>query len=92
MGSKLYGRVFVMVWTESSQRAFWIAKDAKLFHVDNEDSDQTARIRGLIWVFVGRVYQKVWFLWRAVYKECLLGVFRLSENGKKCIYGGKREK
>ena len=35
---------------------------AKFLHADNEDSDQTARMRRLIWVFVGRIYQKVRFI------------------------------
>ena len=35
-----------------------IAMDAKILHVDNEDSDPTARMRKLIWVFVGRTCQK----------------------------------
>ena len=38
----------------------WIAKDEKL-HADNEDSDLTARMRRLIWVFVGSTCQKVLF-------------------------------
>ena len=43
--------------------AFWIAKDAKFPQADNEESDQTVRMRKLIWVFVGRtVCQKVRFL------------------------------
>ena len=32
------------VWSESSLGAFWIAKDAKFLHADNEDSDQSAHI------------------------------------------------
>ena len=32
-----------------------IAKDAKFLHADNEDSDQTARMRKLIRVFVERI-------------------------------------
>ena len=43
------------VWSESSLDAFWIAKDAKFLHADNSDSDQTARMRSLIWDFVGRM-------------------------------------
>ena len=31
-----------------------IAKDAKCFHADKEDTDQIARMQKLIWVFVGR--------------------------------------
>ena len=49
------------VWSESSLSAFWITKDAKFLYVDNEDSNQTARMRRLIWVFVGRTYKKVRF-------------------------------
>ena len=36
----------------------WITKDAKLLHTDNEASDQTVRMRRLIWVFVGRTCHK----------------------------------
>ena len=39
-----------------------LAKDAKFLHVDNEDSNQTALLRSLIRVFVGRKRQKVRFL------------------------------
>ena len=47
------------VWSEPSLGAFWIAKDSKFRHADNEDSDQIARMRRLIWVFVGGACQKV---------------------------------
>ena len=47
------------VWSESSLDAFWIAKVAKFPHADIEDSDQTVGMRRLIWVFVGRTWQKV---------------------------------
>ena len=50
------------VWSESSLGAFWIAKDGMFLQVDNEDSDQTARMQRLISVFIGRTYQKVCFL------------------------------
>ena len=39
-------------WPEQSLHAFWIVKDAKFLRADNKDSDQTARIHRLIWVFV----------------------------------------
>ena len=42
------------VWSESSLSGFWIANDATLIHADNEDPDQTARMRRLIWVIAGR--------------------------------------
>ena len=42
------------VWSESSLGAFWVAKDTTFLHADNEDSDQAARMRRLIWVFVRR--------------------------------------
>ena len=40
------------VWSEPSLDAFWIAKDAK-FLVSTK-TDQTAQVRRMIWVFVGR--------------------------------------
>ena len=40
------------VWSESLLGAFWTAKDAKILHADKEDSNQTARKRRLIWIFV----------------------------------------
>ena len=43
------------VWSDSSLGTFWIAKDPKFLRVDNEDSNQTARMRRLIWVFVGHM-------------------------------------
>ena len=46
----------------SSMDAFRIAKNANFLHVDKEDSDQTARMRRLIWVFIGHTFQKVRFL------------------------------
>ena len=49
------------VWSESSLDAFCIAKDANFLHADNEDSNQTARMRRLIGVFVGCTCQKVNF-------------------------------
>ena len=49
------------IWSESSPGAFSIAKDAKSPYVKNEINDQTARMRRLIWVFVGRICQKVRF-------------------------------
>ena len=39
------------VWSESSLGTLRIAKDAKFPHADNEDSDRTAQMRRLIWVF-----------------------------------------
>ena len=50
------------VWSETSQRACWIDKDAKFIPAENEDSDQTARMRRLNWVVVERTCQKVRFL------------------------------
>ena len=50
------------VWSESSLGAFWIAGDTKFLLADNEQSDQTVRMRMLIWVFVGCTCLKVCFL------------------------------
>ena len=38
------------------------SQDCKVFHADNTDSDQTARMRRLICVFVERTCQKIIFL------------------------------
>ena len=41
-----------------------IAKDAKFLHADNEDTDQSVRMRRLIWIFPGRtcLNAKEWFI------------------------------
>ena len=52
----------IQIRSESSLGAVWIAKDAKFFHVDNEDSDQTAGMRRQIWLFIGHTFQRVRFL------------------------------
>ena len=48
-------------WSVTSLCAFWIIKDAKFLYADNEDSGQTAWMRRLICVFVGRTFSKVQF-------------------------------
>ena len=53
---------FRTVWSESSFSALRIPKDAKFLLADNEDSDQTARMRSLIRVCVGRKCHMVHFL------------------------------
>ena len=50
------------VWPESSMGALWTDKNAKFLHADNKDSDQTAQMRRLIWVFVGCTCRTVHFL------------------------------
>ena len=42
------------VWSESSQSTLWVAEDPKRLHAEREDSDLTARMRRLIWVFAER--------------------------------------
>ena len=42
------------VWSESLLSAQWLAKGSVLLQADSEDSDQTGRMRRLIWVFAGR--------------------------------------
>ena len=48
--------------SESSLGTFWIAKVAKIFHADIEDSDQTTRMRKLLWAVVRHTSLKVRFL------------------------------
>ena len=42
------------VWSESSQCAQWVAEDPMFLHAHSEDSDQTAQMPRLIWVFAER--------------------------------------
>ena len=42
--------------------AFWIAIDAKFLDADNEDTNQTARMRSLICVFVRSTYPRLRFM------------------------------
>ena len=42
--------------------AHWRVKDTKLLHVNNENSEQIARIRRLIWIFIGLTCKQVRFL------------------------------
>ena len=51
---------FRPVWSESSLRAQWVAKDTNFLHADSEDSEQT----GLIWVFARRKCHFVGFVMR----------------------------
>ena len=48
--------------SDSALGAFWIAIDAKFLDADNEDANQTARMRSLICVFVGRTYPRLRFM------------------------------
>ena len=43
----------IAVWSESSLGILWVAKEAKYLHAASEDSDQTVRMRRLIWLFAG---------------------------------------
>ena len=42
------------VWSEPSLCAQSVTKDPSFLHTDSEDSDQTGRMRRVIWVFAGR--------------------------------------
>ena len=53
-------RIRAVEW-EASLVAFWKAMDVKDLNADNEASNQSARMRRLIWVFVGRSCQEVRF-------------------------------
>ena len=41
------------VWSESLLCTQWVAKGSVILQADSEDSDQTGRMRRLIWVFAG---------------------------------------
>ena len=53
---KIHSRILIRIFTGRISDSQWCN------NADSEDSDQTARMRRLIWVFVGRTYQKVRFL------------------------------
>ena len=63
------------VWSEFSLCAVSKAKDTKFLHADNADSDQTARTRRLIWVFVRRTCKKGRFL--NLRLQMILGVMKI---------------
>ena len=68
------------VWSESSLGAFWIASDAMVLPVDNEDFYQTVRMCRLLWAYVGRTCQKVRFLTlRNIYSERLFELANIIE-------------
>ena len=52
------------VWSESLLCVYWAAKDPSFLHADSEDSEQTARMPRLIWVFAGRTCHFVGFVTR----------------------------
>ena len=62
-------------WSESSQGAFWM----QFLHADIEDSDQTARMHRLIWVFVGHTCQKGSF-------QTLWLIFSTLPEAGKCFW------
>ena len=57
---------------------------AKFLHVGNEEPDQTAAMHRWIWIFLGRTYQKVYFL-------KLLFKWRVNERhkGVQHVFGSK---
>ena len=81
------------VWSEFSLDAFWLAKDTKFLLADNEGSDQTARMRRLIWIFVGRTRKKLLFaLYNCSYlTDMIIIFFSLFPSSTKQIisYRGK---
>ena len=60
------------VWSESSSTAYRNFASLVTQNAPSEDSDQTARMRRLIWIFAGRTYQKVRLL--ALRFKCLCAV------------------
>ena len=51
-------RICYAVWSESSLAAYWIAENAKSFFLWTKKTDQTTRMRRLIWVFIKSTCQK----------------------------------
>ena len=51
-----------VVWSESSPSTWRNFASLAIQNAPSEDSDQTARMRSLIWIFAGRTSPKVRFL------------------------------
>ena len=62
----------------STKCAQWVAKDPSFLHADSEDSDQTGRMPGLMWVFAGRTCHFFGFVMRRL--------ICLSESHCWCLY------
>ena len=60
------------VWSESSLTAWRNFASLGIQNAPSEDSDQTVRMRRLIWIFAGRTCMKVRFL--TLRLVCLAGV------------------
>ena len=58
-------------WSGSTLGTFWLAKDAKVLHADNEDSDVTAQK----WAYI---FEGTFSHVRVSYKKCLRGLLKLS--------------
>ena len=58
------------VWSESSLCAQRVGKDTSFLHGDSKDSDQTGRMRRLIWDFAGRTCCFVGFVMRLLISFC----------------------
>ena len=67
------------VWSESSLCAEWVAKDPSFLHADSEDSDQTGRMRRLIWDFAGRTVASLVLSCRGSYVPFPFGI-----SGRMC--------
>ena len=65
------------VWSESSLRAQWLAKDPSFLYVDSEDFDQTGRMPRLIWVFAGSTVILLVLSWGGSNSDPRDGIFYL---------------
>ena len=80
--------------TEADQNPHWahILERQKFLHVDNEDSDQTARIRRLSWVFVGYENAPIQIHWEFLptknenFHMKNSGSFQISAQDMDCGY------
>ena len=69
-----------VVGLQSSPGALWLAKDARFLHADNADSDHTARMYKLIWVFVRSTPQEVCLLPLQFFSVCFKYLGRNENN------------
>ena len=68
------------VWSESSMRAQWVAKNPSFLHANSEDSDQPGWMPRLIWVYAGRTLTLLVLSCRG---SCFLS-FRIIQQFFRC--------
>ena len=73
-------------WSEGSLGVFSIAKYAKFLHFDNEDPYHSARMRRLIWVFVGSTSEGTFFHVASNIVQTKFNVLQVLASQKSLVF------